>query len=67
MYPVIMIPSPFVSYFGLPALPIIYNISYGDNSTHFPYSELYIYVPLIITVCAGKFTPQAKVEVDTST
>jgi hypothetical protein len=60
-------PSPNLSYYGLPALPIIYSMSYGLSSTHLPYSGLYIYVPLMITVCAGRFTPQASVAVDTNT
>jgi hypothetical protein len=62
-----IIPSPFVSNLGLPALPIIYNISYGLNSTHLLYSGEYTYVPFIITVCAGKFTPHARVAVETNT
>jgi len=37
------------------------------SSTHLPFSGLYICVPLMITVWAGKFTPQASVEVDTRT
>jgi hypothetical protein len=62
-----IIPSPFVSNLGLPALPIIYNISYGLNSTHLLYSGEYTYVPFNITVCAGKFTPHARVAVETNT
>jgi len=61
---VMIIPSPVLSYYGLPALPIICKISYGDNSTHLPFSGLYICVPLMITVWAGKFTPHAKVAVE---
>ena len=33
-----MIPSPLVSIPGLPALPMIYKISYALNSIHLPYS-----------------------------
>ena len=58
-----MIPSPLVSNLGLPALPIIYNRSWLLNSTHFPSSGEYTYVPFIITVCAGKLTPHANVAV----
>jgi hypothetical protein len=56
-----------LSYCGLPARPIICNISSGDNSTQDPFSGEYICVPFSITVCAGKFTPHASVAVDIST
>ena len=42
-------------------------MSSGDNSVHRPFSGLYTCVPLMMTVCAGRFTPHASVAVDTST
>ncbi len=59
-----MIPYPFSSYLGLPALPSICITSCRLNYTHLPYYAEYTWVPLIITVCAGKLTPQAKVAVE---
>jgi hypothetical protein len=43
------------------------NTSNAPNSTQRPFSGLYTCVPFMMTVCAGKFTPQAKVAVDTRT
>lgn len=60
-----IIPSPSVSKCGLPALPNICIISCKLTSTHLPYSGEYTWVPLIITVWAGRFTPHAKVAVET--
>ena len=39
-YPVMMMPSPFVSYLGLPARPIICRMSCGLSSTQRPCSGL---------------------------
>ncbi len=58
-------PYPFSSNRGLPALPSICIISCRESSVHLPYSGEYTCVPLMMTVCAGKLTPQAKVAVDT--
>ena len=65
--PVMMMPSPWESYWGRPARPNICMTSSGDSSPQAPFSGLYTWVPLMITVWAGRFTPQASVAVDTST
>ena len=62
-----MMPSPHFSNCGRPARPSICSTSCGDSSTHADFSGEYICVPLMITVCAGRFTPHASVIVDTST
>ena len=62
-----MMPSPNVSNCGRPARPIICITSWKLNSSQPPFSGLYICVPLMITVCAGRFTPHASVAVLTST
>jgi len=41
--------------------------SSAPSSTQRPFSGLYTWVPLIMTVCAGRFTPQARVDVETKT
>ena len=41
--------------------------SSAPSSTQRPFSGLYTCVPLIMTVCAGRLTPQASVDVDTKT
>lgn len=64
---VMMMPSPYLSYCGRPARPIICITSSGDNSVHAPFSGLYISVPFKMTVCAGRLTPHASVAVDTNT
>lgn len=43
------------------------KMSRAPSSVHLPFSGLYTCVPLMMTVCAGKLTPQANVAVDTST
>ena len=43
------------------------STSKAPNSTQRPFSGLYTCVPFMMTVCAGKFTPQANVAVDTRT
>mmetsp|Transcript_574 Transcript_574/g.1538 ORF Transcript_574/g.1538 Transcript_574/m.1538 type:complete len:267 (-) Transcript_574:621-1421(-) len=60
-------PSPNVSNCGRPARPIICITSSGESSVQRPFSGLYTCVPLMMTVCAGRFTPQARVAVLTST
>jgi len=65
--PVMMIPSPWESYWGRPARPNICMTSSGDSSPQAPFSGLYTWVPLMMTVCAGRLTPHASVAVDTST
>ena len=62
-----MMPSPKESYWGRPALPNICITSNGESSPHAPKTGLYTCVPLMITVWAGKFTPQASVAVETKT
>ena len=56
-----------MSYWGLPARPNICITSRGLSSCQLPLAGLYTWVPLIMTVCAGRFTPHAKVAVDTNT
>lgn len=41
--------------------------SIGDSSSHAAFSGLYTWVPLMMTVWAGRLTPHASVAVDTST
>lgn len=65
--PVMMTPRPWVSYCGRPARPNICMTSSGPSSCQAPFSGLYTCVPLMITICAGRFTPHAKVAVDTNT
>ena len=60
-----IMPSPSVSKWGLPALPSICMISWRLISTHRPCSGEYTWVPLMMTVWAGRFTPQASVAVET--
>ncbi len=62
-----MMPSPWESYWGRPARPNICMTSNGDSSPQAPFSGLYTWVPLMMTVCAGRFTPHASVAVETST
>lgn len=42
-------------------------MSRAPSSTHRPFSGLYTWVPLMMTVWAGRLTPHASVDVDTST
>lgn len=62
---VITIPSPSSSKLGLPDLPNIYKISYIFKSVHWLNSGEYTCVFLMMTVLAGKLTPQANVAVET--
>ena len=43
------------------------RMSRAPSSVQRPFSGLYTCVPLMMTVCAGRLTPQASVAVDTST
>ena len=52
---------------GRPARPSICITSIIESSVHLPFSGSYTCVPLMITVCAGRLTPQARVAVETST
>ena len=62
-----MIPMPWVSYWGRPARPNICMTSRGLSSCQLPLAGLYTWVPLMMTVWAGRFTPHASVAVDTKT
>ena len=64
---VMMMPMPWVSYCGRPARPNICMTSRGLSSCQLPLAGLYTWVPLMMTVWAGRLTPQARVAVDTST
>lgn len=43
------------------------RISSAPSSVQRPFSGLYTWVPLMMTVWAGRFTPQARVAVETKT
>ena len=62
-----MIPTPNWSNCGLPALPSICITSSWLSSSHLARVGLYTSVPLITTVWAGRFTPHARVAVETKT
>ena len=59
--------TPILSNWGLPALPIICNTSVTGKSTYLPSFPSKNSVPFTMTSRAGKFTPQARVEVHTKT
>ena len=42
-------------------------MSSAPSSVQRPFSGLYTWVPLMMTVWAGRFTPQARVAVETKT
>ena len=65
--PVIMMPSPNESYGYRPARPNICITSSPLSSSQDPLAGLYTWVPLMMTVWAGRLTPHAKVAVDTRT